>query len=53
MPQRTPYAFQSSEGWTHHFGINLTVKANEIALESGVAVLEYTTQKGEEPPETD
>ncbi|MCB9134812.1 MAG: cupin domain-containing protein [Anaerolineales bacterium] len=46
-----PYALSPDEGWTYNFGINFTVKASEIAPESGVAVLEYTTQKGEEPPD--
>ncbi|HNB50626.1 MAG TPA: cupin domain-containing protein [Anaerolineales bacterium] len=48
---RPPYALKPDEGWTYRFGIDFTVKASEIASESGVAVLEYTTQKGEEPPD--
>lgn len=47
----TPYALKPGEGWTYNFGIDFTVKASEISPESGVAVLEYTTQKGEEPPD--
>lgn len=51
-PSRTqPYALKAGEGWTYRFGIDFTVKASEIARGSGVAVLEYVTQQGEEPPD--
>ena len=46
-----PYALRTGEGWTYRFGIDFTVKASEIQAGSGVAVLEYVTQKGEEPPD--
>lgn len=46
-----PYTLQSGEGWTYRFGIDFTVKVSEIAPGSGVAILEYATQKGEEPPD--
>jgi quercetin dioxygenase-like cupin family protein len=46
-----PYALAAGEGWTYRFGIEFTVKAGEVQSGSGAAVLEYTTQKGEEPPD--
>lgn len=46
-----PYALKAGEGWTYRFGIDFTVKASEVQTESGVAVLEYSTQQGEEPPD--
>jgi quercetin dioxygenase-like cupin family protein len=55
MDQRTvrkrPYALKAGEGWTYRFGIDFSVKAGEVPADSGVAVLEYVTQKGEEPPD--
>lgn len=46
-----PYALQAGEGWTYRYDINFTVKAGELQPGRGVAVIEYTTRKGEEPPE--
>lgn len=46
-----PYALATGEGWTYRFGIEFTVKAGEVQSGSGAAVLEYTTRKGEEPPD--
>lgn len=46
-----PYALQADQGWTYRFGIDFTVKASEIQSSSGVAVLEYRTVHGEEPPD--
>ena len=46
-----PYALKSGEGWTYRFGIDFTVKAGEVQESSGAAILEYTTKKGEEPPD--
>lgn len=46
-----PYALKAGEGWTYRFGIDFTVKASEAQTGSGVAVLEYITQQGEEPPD--
>ena len=45
-----PYALKAGEGWIYRFGIDFTVKSSEVQKGSGVAFLEYTTQKGEEPP---
>ena len=46
-----PYALKDGEGWTYRFGMDFTVKSSEVQEASGVAVLEYTTKKGEEPPD--
>lgn len=46
-----PYSLRAGEGWTYRFGLDFTVKASEIQPGSSVAVLEYTTAKGEEPPD--
>ncbi len=43
------YALKPGEGWVYRFGIDMTVKASEIKPGSGVAVLEYSSQHGEEP----
>lgn len=45
-----PYALKLDEGWIYRFGVDFIVKASEIQLGSGVAVMEYATKKGEEPP---
>src|SRR6476659_8106655 len=46
-----PYALKSGEGRTYRYGIDFTVKAGELQPGRGVAFTEYTTQKGEEPPD--
>src|SRR5437867_1943033 len=46
-----PYALERGEGWTYRYGIDFTVKAGERGRGRRVAVLEYTTRRGEEPPE--
>jgi quercetin dioxygenase-like cupin family protein len=46
-----PYALQSGEGWTYRYDIDFTVKAGELRPGRGAAVIEYTTRKGEEPPD--
>jgi|SRR5579872_4122429 len=46
-----PYALKQNDGWTYRFGIDMTIKASEVKPSSGAAVLEYTTRKGEEPPD--
>jgi quercetin dioxygenase-like cupin family protein len=45
-----PYALTDGEGWTYRFGIDFTVKIGEVEGGSSVAVMEYITRKGEEPP---
>ena len=47
---RRPYALRAGEGWTYRYGIDFTVKAGELGP-GRVAVLEYATRAGEEPPE--
>ncbi|MCI0395871.1 MAG: cupin domain-containing protein [Chloroflexi bacterium] len=46
-----PYALKSGEGWTYRYDIDFTVKAGELHPGRGAAFIEYTTQKGEEPPD--
>ena len=46
-----PYMLKSGEGWTYRYGIDHTVKAGEVQLGRGAAVMEYTTRQGEEPPD--
>jgi quercetin dioxygenase-like cupin family protein len=46
-----PYALQAGEGWTYLAGIPFTVKARELGQGRRLALLEYTTRRGEEPPE--
>jgi quercetin dioxygenase-like cupin family protein len=46
-----PYALRAGEGWIYRFGIDFTVKASEARSGSGVAIFEYVTRKGEEPPD--
>jgi quercetin dioxygenase-like cupin family protein len=46
-----PYALKAGEGWTYHYGIDFTVKAGERARGRRLAVIEYTTRAGEEPPD--
>jgi quercetin dioxygenase-like cupin family protein len=51
MIRQRPYALSHGEGNSCHCGVEFTVKASEMATGSGAAVLEYTTVKGEEPPD--
>ncbi|MFL5803330.1 MAG: cupin domain-containing protein [Roseiflexaceae bacterium] len=46
-----PYTLKSGEGWTYRYGIDFTVKAGELHPGRGAAFTEYTTRKGEEPPD--
>jgi quercetin dioxygenase-like cupin family protein len=46
-----PYALKSGEGWTYKYGIDFTIKAGELSPGRGASFTEYTTQKGEEPPD--
>jgi quercetin dioxygenase-like cupin family protein len=48
-PQSRPYALQAGEGWTYQFGIDFIVRAGERGQGRRVAVVEYTTRRGEEP----
>jgi quercetin dioxygenase-like cupin family protein len=46
-----PYALKAGEGWTYDYGIDFTVKAGELGQGRRLAVVEYTTRSGEEPPD--
>jgi quercetin dioxygenase-like cupin family protein len=46
-----PYALQAGEGWTYRYDIDFTVKAGELGQGRRLAVVEYTTRAGEEPPD--
>jgi quercetin dioxygenase-like cupin family protein len=46
-----PYALQAGEGWTYRYDIDFTVKVGELNPGRGAAITEYTTKKGEEPPD--
>jgi quercetin dioxygenase-like cupin family protein len=45
------YALKTGQGWTYNDGIDFTVKAGELRSTNGAALVEYVTQKGEEPPD--
>jgi quercetin dioxygenase-like cupin family protein len=46
-----PYALKAGEGPTYNYGIDFTVKAGELGRGPRLAVVEYTTRAGEEPPD--
>ena len=46
-----PYALNAGEGRTYHYGIDFVVKAGELNPGRGATFTEYTTRKGEEPPD--
>ena len=46
-----PYALKAGEGWTYQYDIPFTIKAGELNPGRGAAIFEYTTKKGEEPPD--
>lgn len=48
--QLRPYALKAGEGWTYNYGIDFTVKAGELGPGPRLAVIEFTTRAGEEPP---
>jgi len=50
--QLRPYTLKAGEGWIYRFfGVEFNIKAGEIQQGHGAAFLEYTTTKGEEPPD--
>jgi quercetin dioxygenase-like cupin family protein len=49
--KRRPYALKAGEGWTYNYGIDFTVKAGERGRGQRVALVEYATRPGEEPPD--
>jgi len=46
-----PYALKPGEGWTYNFGVDFVVKVGELGQGRRLAVVEYTTRAGEEPPD--
>jgi quercetin dioxygenase-like cupin family protein len=46
-----PYSLKAGEGWTYHYGIDFTVKAGELGQGRRLAVVEYASRPGEEPPD--
>ena len=46
-----PYTLKAGEGWTYRYGIDFTVKVGELHPGRGASFTEYTTRKGEEPPD--
>src|SRR5258708_36690013 len=50
-PAIRPYALKPGEGWTYSAGIDFIVKAGELGPGRRLAVIEYTTRRGEEPPD--
>ncbi|MEZ4657766.1 MAG: cupin domain-containing protein [Caldilineaceae bacterium] len=46
-----PYVIPKGQGWVYRFGLDFAVKSSEIQAGSGVAILEYTTRRDEEPPD--
>src|SRR5260370_34787932 len=46
-----PYALSAGEGWTYHHGIDFTIKAGGLGQGRQLAIIEYTTRRGEEPPD--
>jgi quercetin dioxygenase-like cupin family protein len=46
-----PYALNRGEGRTYRYDINFTIKAGELEPGRGATFVEYTTAKGEEPPD--
>jgi quercetin dioxygenase-like cupin family protein len=48
---RRPYVLKSGEGRTYSYGIDFTIKAGELGRGQRVAIVEYATRPGEEPPD--
>ena len=46
-----PYMLKAGEGWMYRYGIDFTLKAGELHPGRGASFTEYTTRKGEEPPD--
>lgn len=47
-----PYAFGDGQGWTcRQHGVDFALKVAELGQGRGLAVAEYTTRAGEEPPD--
>lgn len=48
--QARPYALKAGRGWTYNYGIDFTVKVGEKGQGRRIAIVEYSTRAGEEPP---
>jgi quercetin dioxygenase-like cupin family protein len=46
-----PYALNAGEGWTYNYGIDFTVLLGEVRHGRGLAIVQYRTRRGEEPPD--
>jgi quercetin dioxygenase-like cupin family protein len=46
-----PYSLPPGLGWTYDIGIEMTAKVGELGQGRRVAVTEYLTRAGEEPPD--
>jgi quercetin dioxygenase-like cupin family protein len=46
-----PYALKAGQGWTYDFGVDFVVKLGEKGQGRRLAVVEYVTRSGEEPPD--
>jgi quercetin dioxygenase-like cupin family protein len=51
VTDKQAYSLKPGGGAIHNLGIDFTVKAGERQTTNGAAVMEYVTQKGEEPEE--
>lgn len=54
VPPIRPYALQAGQGWTYSFaelGVDFVVKVGEQGQGRRLAVAEFTTRAGEEPPD--
>lgn len=47
----SPYALRAGEGWTYDVGVDFVVKVGERRHGRRLAVMEYSTKQGEEPPD--
>ena len=53
-PTIHPYALQAGQGWTYHFDVldvDFVVKVGEHGQGRRLAVFDFTTRAGEEPPD--
>ena len=46
-----PYALNAGEGWAYNYGIDFTVLLGERRHGRGLAIVQYHTRGGEDPPD--
>ncbi len=46
-----PYGLPAGGGWTYDFGVDFVVKVGELGQGRRLAVVEYSSSPGEEPPD--